>query len=179
MESPSGRPRRPAVTAARPQRQGCHDRRAHPVGFPLGHAGCRTATTMSYYCGRNPAPLIGKMKKLLRHPGGHNRLGSSDNMTARAGGRGSVGLPNPDDPLTFRHSGGMSEGLPLLRGTPGRTHGPGNPRWSGRHGSLDCHLRPRGTRDRERNAPADDDAIAVKDSGFDKGSQEFAPAISR
>ena len=27
-----------------------------------------------------------------------------------------AGLPNADDPLTFRHCGGMSEGLPLLRG---------------------------------------------------------------
>jgi hypothetical protein len=106
-------------------------------GFHLGHEECRIATIMSYYCGRNPSPRIGKMKKLLRHPGGHNRLDYSDNMIARAGGRGSVGLPNADDPLTFRHSGGMSEGLPLLRGTPGRTRGPGNPRWSRRYGSLD------------------------------------------
>src|ERR1039458_4045648 len=92
-------------------------------------------------------------------------------MIAGTGGRCSVGAPNADGPLTFRHCGGMSEGLPLLRGTPTRTHGPGNPRWSRRHGSLDCHLRPRGTWYLERNVPADDDAIAVKDSGFDKGSK--------
>src|ERR1035437_6838673 len=117
---------------AGPVTGGLRKRKSH-----LGSEECWIATTISYYCGRNPAPRIGKMKKLLRHPGGHNRLGSSDNMTARAGGRGSVGLPNPDDPLTSRHCGGMSEGLPLLRGTPGRTRGPGNPRWSRRYGSLD------------------------------------------
>src|ERR1035441_10708458 len=47
---------------------------------------------MSYYCGRNPASLIVKTEKLMRHPGGHNRLDYSDNMTARTGGRGPVGL---------------------------------------------------------------------------------------
>jgi hypothetical protein len=115
----------------------------HPrSGLRLGYPGCWIATTMSYSCGRNPAPLIGKMKKLLRHPGGHNRLGYSDTMTAGAGGWGSVGLLNPDGPLTFRHSGGVSEGLPLLGGAPTRTHGPRNPRWPGRYESLDCHLRP-------------------------------------
>src|ERR1035437_7403130 len=38
-------------------------------GFHLGHEECRIATLESYYCGRNPPPLIGKMKKLLRPPG--------------------------------------------------------------------------------------------------------------
>src|ERR1039457_3328948 len=147
--------------------------------FHLAYEGCRMPTTTPYYWGRTAAPLIGKMKKLLQHPGGHNRLGSSDNMTAGTGGGGSGGLPHPEGPPTFRHSGGMSEGLPLLGGTPTRTHGPGNPRWSRRHGSLDCHLRPIGTGDRERNVPANDDTIAVKDSRFYEGSQEFAPAISR
>src|ERR1017187_4517368 len=60
--------------------------------FHLGHEECWIATTMSYYCGRNPSPRIGKMEKLLRQPGGHNRLGSSENMTARTGGRDPVGL---------------------------------------------------------------------------------------
>jgi hypothetical protein len=43
--------------------------------------------------GRNPSHLMAKMEILQRHPGGHNRLGSSDNMTARTGGRGSGGRP--------------------------------------------------------------------------------------
>src|ERR1017187_1229507 len=67
-------------------------------GFHLGHEECWIATIMSYYCGRNTAPLIGKMKKLLRHPGGHNRLGSSDNMTARAGRPGLGWAPKSRRP---------------------------------------------------------------------------------
>jgi hypothetical protein len=42
--------------------------------------------------GRNPSHLMAKVEILQRHPGGHNRLGSSENMTARTGGRDPVGL---------------------------------------------------------------------------------------
>src|ERR1035441_4861253 len=96
-------------------------------GFHLGHEECRIATIMSYYCGRNTAPLIGKMKKLLRHPGGHNTLGSSENMTARTGGRDPVGLTFV---VVIPHSAS--------------TRGNSAPRVSGGRRALACRSRLRG-----------------------------------
>src|ERR1035441_5569663 len=59
--------------------------------FHLAYEGCCIATTIIGRRGRNPSRLMAKMEILQRHPGGHNRLGYSDNMPAATGGRGSVG----------------------------------------------------------------------------------------